>query len=108
MIIKLLYFFAFICSSAIFAQNSVSGKILGKDNLPLSDVEVLLINPSNQETLKVAITDKEGKFELENVKFDEAKIIIEQNNYEKFTSEIIKPSETNILLPDITLKVYQN
>lgn len=101
---KLFFLFAFICSSAIFAQNSVSGKILDKDNKPLSEVEVLLINNSNQETLKVAISDKEGKFELDNVKFDEAKIVIEQNNYEKFTSEIIKPSETNIALPDISLK----
>lgn len=104
MIRKLLYLFAFICSSVIFAQNLISGKILGKDNLPLSGVEVSLINPSSQETLKVAITDKEGKFELDNVKFDEAKIVIEQNHYDKFTSEIIKPSETNIVLPDINLK----
>lgn len=101
---KLFFLFAFICTSAIFAQTSVSGKILGKDNLPLSDVEVSLVNPSNQETLKVAITDKDGKFELDNVKFDEAKIIIEQNNYEKFTSEIIKSSEDNIEVPDISLK----
>lgn len=101
---KLFFLFAFICTSTIFAQTSILGKILSKDNLPVSDVEVSLINLSNQETLKVAITDKEGKFELDNVKFDEAKIVIEHNNYEKFTSEIIKPSETNIVLPDISLK----
>lgn len=101
---KLLFLFAFICSSAIFAQNSVSGKLLDKDNKPLPEIEVLLINNKNQETLKAAITDKDGNFEFEGVKFEEAKIVIEQNTYEKFTSEIIKPSETNIQLGNISLK----
>ena len=73
---KLLYLFAFICSSAIFAQNSVSGKILDKNNKPLVEVEVLLINNSSQETLKAAITDKDGNFEFESVKFEEVKIVI--------------------------------
>lgn len=101
---KLLFLFAIVLSTITFAQNSLTGKILGKDNLPISDVQILLINASNQETLKVAITDKDGKFEIENVKFDEAKIVIEQSDYEKYTSDLIKPSEAIINLPDITLK----
>ncbi|MNK62048.1 TonB-dependent Receptor Plug Domain protein [compost metagenome] len=101
---KLLFLFAIVLSTITFAQNSLTGKILGKDNLPISDVPVLLINASNEETLKVAITNKDGKFEIENVKFDEAKIVIEQSDYEKYTSDIIKSSEANINLPDINLK----
>ena len=101
---KLLFLFAIVLSTITFAQNSLTGKILGKDNLPISDVQVLLINASNEETLKVAITDKDGKFEIENVKFDEAKIVVEQSDYEKYTSDLIKPSEANIDLPDINLK----
>ena len=101
---KLLFLFAIVLSTITFAQHSLTGKILGKDNLPISDVQVLLINASNQETLKAAITDKDGKFEIENVKFDEAKIVIEQSDYEKYTSDLIKPSEANITLPAITLK----
>ena len=84
---KLLFLFAIVLSTITFAQNSLTGKILGKDNLPISDVQVLLINASNEETLKVAITDKDGKFEIENVKFDEAKIVVEQSDYEKYTSD---------------------
>ncbi|TDX82675.1 TonB-dependent receptor [Epilithonimonas xixisoli] len=101
---KLLFLLAIVLSTITFAQNSLTGKILGKDNLPIPDVQVLLINASNEETLKVVITDKEGKFEIENVKFDEAKIVIEQSDYEKYTSDLIKPSEANINLPDINLK----
>ena len=101
---KLLFLFAIVLATITFAQNSLTGKILGKDNLPISDVQVLLINASNEETLKVAITDKDGKFEIENVKFDEAKIVVEQSDYEKYTSDLIKPSEANIDLPDINLK----
>lgn len=102
---NLFFLFAFICPLAIFAQqHSVSGKILGKNFVPLSDVQVLLINASNQETLKAAITDKEGNFEIENVIFDEAKIVVEQIDYEKYTSEIINSSESNISIPDINLK----
>ena len=76
--------------------NSVEGKVVDKDNHPLSDIE-LSVN-LNGEEVKRTYTDENGNFvfsDLENVNYT---IKVEEEIYELEKEEVVNPSSTNVVL----------
>ena len=68
-----IYFFCALLitlSTGLIAQNTagkVSGVVLDNSNKPLSQISVSILKTGDSSLVKVAITNKEGKYEFENI-----------------------------------------
>lgn len=61
------FLFIFFISSCLYAQNSISGKIITHDLKQASNANVLLLNPFDSTLVKGIITNNEGAFSFQNI-----------------------------------------
>jgi iron complex outermembrane recepter protein len=88
-------FFFIITYQVTIAQNigSVTGITKNKSNEVVVGATVILSKAQNGLIIKSAITDADGKFEFEKLKFDTFKLAISFVGIEKYTSESFVLSE---------------
>lgn len=89
---KIYFFCAFLItlSTGLIAQNTagrVSGVVLDNNNKPLSQISVSILKTGDSSLVKVAITNKEGKYEFENIDPGNYLLLITSVGYEKTFSE---------------------
>jgi iron complex outermembrane recepter protein len=77
---------------------TITGKAKNQNNEVVVGATVILAKVKNGNILKSAITDAEGKFELENVKFDTCKLTISYVGGTTYTSETLILSPQNPLI----------
>ncbi len=100
---KIVLFSIFLFPSLNWAQ-SITGKVVDVDNLPLEFAAVAVINPLDSILISYASVDKHGKFELKNVSKGERIFqvnLIGYNTYQK----IIEFKNEPLNLGTITLKL---
>ena len=98
---KKLIILSFIMLISVFANaqtGSISGKVVSKNNHPISYANIQL-NKTNYKT----ITDKNGYFKIENIKTGVYILSIKFLGYKEYTSEIIINSSKTTTLSVITL-----
>ena len=92
---------SFITLISVFAnaqKGSLSGKIISKNNHPISYANIQL-NNTNYKT----ITDGKGQFSIENIKLGEYILSVKFLGYKEYTIKVvINPNETTVL-PTIVL-----
>ncbi len=88
------------------AQGTVMGISKNDKNEVVVGATVILSKAKNGLIIKSAITDVDGKFEFEKLKFDTFKLTISFVGVEKYTSEvfILSAEKSEIDLGNITLK----
>ena len=98
--------FLFLFQTA-HAQNigTITGITKNKNNEVVVGATVLLLKAKNGLILKSAITDTDGKFEFEKLKFDTCKLTITFVGVEKYTSEtfILSAAQPSIDLGTVAL-----
>lgn len=89
---------------------SLKGSIKNKQNEVVVGATAILTKAKNGIIIKSAISDIDGKFEFENIKFDTLKLSISFVGFEKYTSEaiILNESSPNKALESITLSPASN
>jgi iron complex outermembrane recepter protein len=97
------FIFAFY---TINAQNfdKIKGRVLSNENEALSGATILMIGATSDETLKATFTDKEGKYEFDNLKIKSFRISVQFVGFQKNVSNVIILSENNLVIPDILLE----
>ena len=66
MTLRIIFFFvSLFCSSVVFSQNTIVGKVVDDKQQPLPFVNVLLKDLNADKLIKYTSTDKEGKFSIE-------------------------------------------
>jgi iron complex outermembrane recepter protein len=97
----------FLMTYATTAQNvgTVTGITKNKSNEVVVGATVILSKAQNGLIIKSAITDADGKFEFEKLKFDTFKLTISFVGIEKYTSEsfVLNGDKTSMDLGSITL-----
>ncbi|MES2374689.1 MAG: TonB-dependent receptor family protein [Bacteroidota bacterium] len=107
---KCLLFVMLLCAISVSAQNNVRGKITAiitsEKNAPLENATVELLKSKDSSLAKVAITDKNGTAEFDNIRTGTYLAKISFVNYAtQFTSLItLSTDQLNILLPKISLQ----
>lgn len=87
----------FFCTQTIFAQNTIKGKILDENNLPLSGANIIVKNT----TIGTA-SDNEGNFTISGIKNGEYKVRVSFFGFETIEKPVaVNNNEISI---DITLK----
>lgn len=90
-----------------FAQNTgkIAGTVLDESGKPVTSATASLLNQANSSLVKVAITDKEGKYEFVNIKEGKYILTISYVGYEKFNSQPIEVSgDKTATVPAIAMK----
>ena len=102
-LILVLHFF--IIGYAANAQGTITGIVKNKDKTAVAGATVIVTKAQNNAILKSAITDVDGKFEFEKLKFDTCKVSVTSVGLGKYTSEtlILNAENANINLGDIVL-----
>lgn len=97
-------FVVFVCLisliSTLHAQTTASGIASGKvidskTNQPVDFATVALVKKSDSKTIKVAQTDLQGNFKIENIPFDTYTIKVSFVGYEPFSKENITLTANN-------------
>jgi hypothetical protein len=91
-------FLGIIFQLAAFSQSSsmIIGKVLDKDGKGISAASVSLLKGSDSSLIKMAITDKEGKYSYESVKEGKYLVVASSIGYGKRYSSIITVGHDNI------------
>jgi len=103
----LLLFSAYILT----AQNKVTGKVVdGMNRFPLPDATVTLINPADSAAVGFAVADKNGLFEIKNLKKGSYLLGITYTGYRPFTknlditlSQFVIDLDTIYMQPDTSM-----
>ena len=101
-----------ILSVLLFAIHSngqnfidIKGEIVNDRNEKLFGVTVFLVAADNEQTIKAAFTDNEGKFEFNQVKVTSFRISIQGMGYMKKISQIFTAgSSSEVILPTILIE----
>lgn len=101
-----------ILSVLLFAIHSngqnfidIKGEIVNDRNEKLFGVTVFLVAADNEQTIKAAFTDNEGKFEFNQVKVTSFRISIQGMGYMKKISQIFTAgTSTEVILPTILIE----
>ena len=83
----------------------IKGEIVNNRNEKLFGVTVFLVAADNEQTIKAAFTDNEGKFEFNQVKVTSFRISIQGMGYMKKISQIFTAgTSTEVILPTILIE----
>lgn len=83
----------------------IKGEIVNDRNEKLFGVTVFLIAADNEQTIKAAFTDNEGKFEFNQVKVTSFRISIQGMGYMKKISQIFTAgTSSEVILPTILIE----
>jgi len=83
----------------------IKGEIVNDRNEKLFGVTVFLIAADNEQTIKAAFTDNEGKFEFNQVKVTSFRISIQGMGYMKKISQIFTAgASSEVILPTILIE----
>jgi hypothetical protein len=83
----------------------IKGEIVNDRNEKLFGVTVFLVAADNEQTIKAAFTDNEGKFEFNQVKVTSFRISIQGMGYKKKISQIFTAgTSTEVILPTILIE----
>lgn len=101
-----------ILSVLLFAIHSngqnfidIKGEIVNDRNEKLFGVTVFLVAADNEQTIKAAFTDNEGKFEFNQVKVTSFRISIQGMGYKKKISQIFTAgTSSEVILPTILIE----
>ncbi|WP_396197451.1 outer membrane beta-barrel protein [Flavobacterium sp.] len=101
-----------ILSVLLFAIHSngqnfidIKGEIVNDRNEKLFGVTVFLVAADNEQTIKAAFTDNEGKFEFNQVKVTSFRISIQGMGYNKKISQIFTAgTSSEVILPTILIE----
>jgi hypothetical protein len=103
----LLFLTILLCAIHSYGQNylDIKGEIVNELNEKLYGVTVFLVASDNEQTLKAAFTDKEGKFEFNQVKVTSFRISIQGMGYKKKMSQIFTAgSSAVVMVPTISIE----
>ena len=102
-----LAFFVLMTMQVVYSQNTaaITGIVKNKENEVVVGATVIVSKAKNGIIIKSAITDVDGKFEFEKLKFDTCKVSISFLGLGKYTSEtiILSAENTNVDLGAIVL-----
>src|ERR1043165_3124265 len=93
--IAIVLLFNFICLG-VFAQNTsgtISGKVVDSTQHPLEGATVLLVTGTKDTPVKTALTDNNGNFILEKIKYGAYKLIISMTGFNKVNNISVTLSE---------------
>jgi len=98
-----------VCLSS-FAQTSgfgINGVVVGKDGNLLEGVTVTLMRSADSSVVKISITDKEGRYDLDKLAADKYFMGISAIGHESYNTAVIEISESNpvVSVPTINLAV---
>lgn len=83
----------------------IKGEIVNDRNEKLFGVTVFLVAADNEQTIKAAFTDNEGKFEFNQVKVTSFRISIQGMGYKKKISQIFTAGTiSEVILPTILIE----
>lgn len=83
----------------------IKGEIVNDRNEKLFGVTVFLVAADNEQTIKAAFTDNEGKFEFNQVKVTSFRISIQRMGYKKKISQIFTAgTSSEVILPTILIE----
>ena len=91
----------------LFAQNKIgkiSGSIYDNNKKPLQSVSAFLLKSKDSSLVKLAVTDKEGKYEFENIAEGKFIVSVSAIGYEKRFSPVF---EINASSPSVKLESFQ-
>jgi hypothetical protein len=89
--------FILFTSLNIYSQTnfSISGQIISVTQKNTDGIMITLVSANDNAIVKLEITDKDGKFEFQNLNTGSYKILIEEVNYKNYQSEIMSLSSAN-------------
>lgn len=89
----------FLCFLKLTAQQAVPGKISGNvidaNNKPLQSVSVSLLKSSDSSLVKIALSDKDGKFDFEQIEEGNYILLATSVTHEKAFSESLSVNSSN-------------
>ena len=103
----------FTMNQTIYAQDKygrLMGSVINTNKEPIVGVTIILSKVKDNVLIKALLTDANGRFEFENVKFDTCKLSITFVGMGNYTSEFIVLNEQspNVNLPPIVLSENAN
>jgi hypothetical protein len=107
-------FFAFLLFTVQFAYaqgiGKISGQVVDEQKRAINGATVILTKNSNNALIKVTLTDTEGKFEFENLKFDSCQLSVSFVGMSKYVSPllVLNDQKTTVELPLIGLSSVAN
>jgi Outer membrane protein beta-barrel family len=86
------------------------GEVTGADGQALADANVYLLRTADSSVVKVALTEADGKFEFDNLKFDTLLLVIKQLEHQTYLSEnlVLGALHDKQALPRIQLQPLRN
>jgi iron complex outermembrane recepter protein len=97
-------FVAIIGAVSLFAQGKISGRILDESGKPMEFVNVLLLKAKDSTLAKGAITDMDGKYDFENIKYDTYLVSAQQVGFKKSISTPLSITDNQLVFSDLKLK----
>lgn len=102
--IAIYLFIASTCLSSITAQ-SISGKLLDEDNIPVEFANVVLYNAIDSTINKVEVSDAMGTFKFTNIHPSDYYISSSYIGYSDISTDVLKFDEQDIDLGELTFQV---
>ncbi|WP_299668899.1 TonB-dependent receptor [uncultured Polaribacter sp.] len=84
-LISILFFL--LISYSICCQQSISGNVIDKNNIPLESVAVSLFSSDDKKFVKAAITNPKGEFIIQNIKEGNYFLIITSLGYKDYETK---------------------
>jgi len=97
-----------LLSALVFSQNKigkVSGIITDESQKPLQSATVSLLRAKDSSLVKIAVTDKEGKYELENISEGKFLLSVSSIGFQKKLGQSLEISVTNPLFKAETIRL---
>src|SRR6187200_2615014 len=97
-----------LLSAVVFSQNKigkVSGVITDDSQKPLQSVSVSLLRAKDSVLVKIAVTDKEGKYEFENISDGKFLLSVSSVGFKKTIGSSIEISSDHSSVKAETIKL---
>jgi hypothetical protein len=105
------FFCLVICGQAVYAQSgaTITGRVLHGENKPVAAASIVLLRATDSTPVKMAVTNKEGWFILEELATDTFMITVTGIGFNKYTSApvIVKQTNQQIVLPAVQLALAE-
>lgn len=101
--------FFLLSSASLLAQTKgkISGKIIDSNQLAVEAAVVSLLLAGDNSLVKTQFSEADGSFAFSDLKKNQYKITVEYLGFNKYQSEVVSVSESEIVLPEIHLQNSQ-
>src|SRR5436190_13200691 len=97
-----------LLSALVFSQNKIgkiSGIITDESQKPLQSATVSLLRAKDSSLIKIAVTDKEGKYEFEKISEGKFLLSVSSVGFHKKFGQSLEIAESNSIFKAETIKL---